>query len=207
MRGAGEARRPAYDPAVPSRSPDQPLPEPVARADRGPERTVWTIGHSRHPWDRFVELLEAHEIALLADVRSLPLSRFSPHFHRDRMQAGLAAVGIGYEWLGAGLGGRPKGAEFYDAEGRVAYDRIAAGSTFRGGIERLMALAGRQRVAMMCAEEDPNACHRRLLVTPALLAAGLKVLHIRKDGAAHPEEYLSGRGHSRGRGGPTLFDE
>src|SRR5262245_40047127 len=68
-------------------------------------KTIWTIGHSNHPLDRFLELLAANSIQLIADVRRFPASRKHPHFSADALAASLAAEGIGYQRL-PDLGGR-----------------------------------------------------------------------------------------------------
>ena len=52
---------------------------------------IYTIGHSNHPIDRLVALLQQHHIEALADVRSNPYSRFNPQFNREKLQASLAA--------------------------------------------------------------------------------------------------------------------
>jgi uncharacterized protein (DUF488 family) len=170
--------------------------------------SVWTIGHSRHPWEKFLGLLQAHGIALVADVRSLPRSRFVPHVNRERLEPALAAAGIRYAWLGEGLGGRPKDEGFYDAEGRVRYDRIAASARFREQLEELISLAKTQPVAVLCSEEDPNRCHRRLLLTPALVDRVAGVLHIRGDGTGVAESDLAARGQGGPAGGQDgLFPE
>lgn len=70
--------------------------------------TIYTIGHSVHLVDRFVELLQEQQIDVLADIRSTPSSRFSPQFNRDRLKDALITRGIKYVFLGKELGGRPK---------------------------------------------------------------------------------------------------
>lgn len=47
--------------------------------------TIFTIGHSNHSLDTFLEFLLRNEIAALADVRSAPYSRFNPQFDRDTL--------------------------------------------------------------------------------------------------------------------------
>jgi uncharacterized protein (DUF488 family) len=91
-------------------------------------------------------------------------------------------------FLGAELGGRPPEPEFRDASGYVRYDLVRQTGRFRGGLDRLLTGAAAYRVAIMCSEEDPVRCHRRLLVTPALVQAGVKVRHIRGDGTVVAEE-------------------
>lgn len=153
---------------------------------------IHTIGHSNHPIERFIALLRQHGIATLVDVRSRPYSRWAPQFQKEALSRSLAAVPLAYVFLGQELGGRPEGAEFYDAEGHVDYERRAGAAEFRAGIDRLVAIA-RQGSAIMCAEEDPIRCHRRLLVTPALQRSGVTVEHIRGDGRVQTENELGGR--------------
>src|SRR5436853_5263912 len=67
--------------------------------------TLYTIGHSTRTQADFLELLRAHEIATLVDIRAFPASRRLPHFNRENLQAALGADGIGYVWMKE-LGGR-----------------------------------------------------------------------------------------------------
>jgi hypothetical protein len=50
-----------------------------------------------------------------------------------------------------------------------------------------------QRLAIMCAEKDPLACHRTLLVARELEAAGMPVTHIHADGRLEPHRGLMQR--------------
>jgi uncharacterized protein (DUF488 family) len=147
----------------------------------GSTPTVLTIGHSRHPLERFIALLQEAQITTLADVRSAPVSRFSPHFNGGALAASLAAQGIAYIFLGKELGGRPERAELY-TEGVADYEKMAAAPEFRAGLSQLVEVAERRRVAAMCAEADPLDCHRCLLVGRALAKAGREVRHILPSG-------------------------
>ena len=155
--------------------------------------TVHTIGHSNHSIERFIDLLRQHGIATLVDVRSRPYSRWAPQFQKNALARSLTAGGITYVFLGQALGGRPEGEEFYDAEGHVDYEHRARARDFRGGIDELVGFACQATTAILCAEEDPSQCHRRLLVTPALQQKDATVLHIRGDGRVQPEDELSGQ--------------
>lgn len=159
----------------------------MAHSERIP---LHSIGHSNHPIDRFLALIRNAEIQLLVDVRSHPGSRFHPQFNRSTLEAALARAGVGYRWLGERLGGKSKDAGLLDAHGHPDYERMAATEAFRGGIYELEGLAAEQRLAFMCAEEDPLRCHRTRLVTPALVARGLRVRHLRGDGRAIEHETL-----------------
>lgn len=147
--------------------------------------TVHTIGHSNHSIERFIALLRGHGINTLVDVRSRPYSKWAPQFQKSFLSRSLTAEGIAYVFLGDELGGRPEGREFYDAEGHVDYERRAQALDFQTGIDHLVEIARTASTAMMCAEEDPTGCHRRLLVTPALERKGIVVLHVRGDGRTH----------------------
>jgi uncharacterized protein (DUF488 family) len=152
---------------------------------------LYSIGHSNHSLDDFLDLLRTHGIEVLVDVRSAPYSRYVPHFNPANLKASLKEAGFQYIYMGKELGGRPDGAEFYDAEGHVRYDRLAESPLFLGGLERLITGAERYRVAMMCSEENPTDCHRRLLITRVLAGRGLPVQHIRGDGRIESEAALA----------------
>lgn len=147
---------------------------------------VLTIGHSNHSWDDFARLLTQHRVDTLADVRSVPASRYNPHFNRTVLSASLRDLGIGYVYRGIELGGRPQDPACYE-NGRVRYDRVAQTNAFRRGLELVKAEAANHRVVLMCAEQDPLDCHRTLLVARALVADGIDVVHVLSDG--NPETH------------------
>jgi uncharacterized protein (DUF488 family) len=145
-------------------------------------RPILTIGHSRHSWERFAGLLGGAKVEALADIRSTPRSRFSPHFNKNELAAALAARNITYVFLGETLGGRPQNPELY-TDGVADYEKMAASAEFRLGLARLMDEAEEHRLAVMCSEADPLNCHRCLLVSRALADAGTEVSHILASGA------------------------
>jgi len=151
---------------------------------------LFTIGHSNHDWETFVDLLLQHRIQVLADVRSQPWSRYTTHFNREAMQAELKRIGVQYLFMGDQLGGRPPGEDFYDDQGHVLYFRVAESPTFLAGIDRLRTGIQKYRVAIMCSEEDPTVCHRFLLVTRVLAERGVSIEHIRGDGSLQSEEIV-----------------
>ena len=166
---------------------------------------IYSIGHSNHSTEVFLKLLRVHAIDAVADVRSQPYSRYSPHFSREAFAAALGREGIRYVFLGEQLGGRPRDGAFYDAEGHVLYGLLAASEAFLDGIERLEAEASLRRVAIVCAEEDPLHCHRRLLVARALDDRGAEIRHIRRDGRVEGEGDLRERHRGRDASSLTLF--
>jgi uncharacterized protein (DUF488 family) len=144
--------------------------------------TVYTIGHSSQTWEEFTGLLSGRQIEVIADTRSAPYSRFAPQFDRGELERRLAEVGVKYLFLGSELGGRPADPAYYDSQGHVLYGRMKSDRGFAAGIERLERGIGEFRVALLCGEEDPAHCHRRLLVGRVLAERGHEVLHIRAGG-------------------------
>jgi uncharacterized protein (DUF488 family) len=155
---------------------------------------IHSIGHSNHPIEDFTELLEKYCIGAVADVRSSPWSRFAPQFNRAPLERALKREGVEYVFLGAELGGRPEGDEYYDDDDHVLYGEVARTELFASGIARIENGARMRRVALMCSEEDPTDCHRRLLVTRVLEERGHTVIHIRGDGRSQSESELPARG-------------
>jgi uncharacterized protein (DUF488 family) len=147
---------------------------------------IYTIGHSKHPIDRFIALLQQHGIEVLADVRSTPYSRFNPQFNREKLQVALAGASIRYVFLGDELGARSKDPSCYDEDGRVSYARLALTDSFRNGLKRLLTGMQEHRIAIMCAEREPLECHRTILVSRELARAGVAVSHILQDGSLEP---------------------
>jgi len=157
-----------------------------------PNATVLTLGHSSHPLEHFVALLQRHDAELVADVRSIPYSRRHPAYNRESLERSLPEQRIGYRFLGRELGAKsPDPACIVD--GRVDYRRIAASSAFQAGLAAVITTARTLRVVLLCAEQEPLACHRTLLVARELVARGVAVAHIHADGHLEPHAELLGR--------------
>ncbi|MEU5231364.1 DUF488 domain-containing protein [Streptomyces anulatus] len=150
--------------------------------------TVFTVGHSTHSSSGFLSLLQKHGITAVADVRSMPVSRFTPHFNRRAVERLLSDVGIKYVFLGKELGARTEDLNCY-VEGRVRYDLLARTSDFASGIKRLRNGSRSERIAVMCTEQEPLDCHRCVLVARVLEGDGINVEHIHGDG--HVEDHAS----------------
>jgi len=147
---------------------------------------IFTIGHSNHTWETFAHLLAAAKIQTLADVRSYPRSRFS-HFNQVPLTARLAALDITYLYFGDKLGGRPQVANTLD------YEAIARTPSYIDALMRIEDIATRQRMALMCSEHEPLACHRCLLLGRSLAERGLAVGHILRDGCIELHEDTEAR--------------
>lgn len=140
-----------------------------------------TVGHSDRSLDAFVGLLREFGISLLVDVRRYPSSRRHPHFNAGSLAEALGDHGVDYRHEEA-LGGYrdPRDDSPHTALGRAGFrayaDHMASGD-FRTALARVLDEARRRRVAVMCAEADPERCHRRM-IADAALARGRTVVHI-----------------------------
>ena len=146
---------------------------------------LYSIGHSNMTAERFVAVLGAAGVDAVADVRSIPASRFCPWFSAKNLAPSLAEQGITYLRYGETLGGRPRHPSLY-CDGIADYEAMARQPGFAAALTRLAADAARCRVCLMCAEREPLDCHRCLLVSRALAARGLAVGHILHDGTVEP---------------------
>jgi uncharacterized protein (DUF488 family) len=154
----------------------------MSDAEAGRDKCIFTVGHSNHPEQVFLDLLKGQQVQVVVDVRSQPYSKYASQHNAEPLKHMLNAAGLKYVFLGKELGGRPQEDEFYDTEGHVLYDRVAQSKVFLEGIQRLVAGCTNYRVAIMCSEENPADCHRHLLVGRVLAGRGITLRHIRADG-------------------------
>ena len=152
---------------------------------------VWTIGHSTRTIEDFLNLLAAHDIKMLMDIRAFPGSRRYPHFNKDDLSATLAAHHIGYNHM-PGLGGRRKPDTHsvniaWRHPSFRGYADYMQTSEFMKHIQALEALAAKHRAVYMCSEGPWWKCHRAL-VSDFLKVRGWEVLHIMDKGklTEHP---------------------
>jgi uncharacterized protein (DUF488 family) len=158
-------------------------------------RQIFTIGHSTHPIEQFLELLGQHEIALVADVRSFPSSRRWPQFNQAELSESLSRANIQYRWMKK-LGGRrhskredsPHTAWTHPAF--RSYADYTETPDFNEGMAELTELAAGIRTAYMCSEGLWWRCHRRI-VSDYFTIRGWRVEHITPDGKLRPHELAS----------------
>lgn len=151
---------------------------------------LFTIGHSNHELDYFLGLLKQHGITAVADVRSVPWSRFVPHFNRDALKESVEKIGIAYVYLGKELGGRSDNRACYNENGRIEYARLIEQPDFLAGMERIKKGMQQFRVALMCAEKRPTECHRTLLLARYLTEINVPITHIHADGKLETQKEL-----------------
>jgi uncharacterized protein (DUF488 family) len=153
---------------------------------------LYTVGHSTHSAEEFVELVRGAEIECIADVRRYPGSRRNPQFGREALAATLEEAEIGYLFAGEELGGRRKPVAGSPNDGwRVAqfqgYADHMTTPEFESGLARVLGEARERSTAVMCAEAPWQKCHRRL-ISDAALARGFEVRHVLRDGTTQQHE-------------------
>lgn len=154
---------------------------------------VYTIGHSTHTQEAFVNMLQYVSVDVLVDVRAFPGSRKFPAFSKDNMPDWLDAAGMEYRHIPK-LGGRRRRSgtvgvrlnDGWDNESFHNYADYTLSDTFHEGLRELTDLAKQKRVAYVCAERHPARCHR-LLISNCLQADGWEVEHIIDKGTDQTE--------------------
>ncbi|MGN2391998.1 DUF488 domain-containing protein [Pelomicrobium sp. G1] len=147
---------------------------------------VYTVGHGARPGAALIDLLAAQGVAWLVDVRAYPVSRRHPQFERARLEASLREAGIRYQWQGKALGGfrapgtgSPHGA-LEEPAFRGFADHMQT-EAFRAAVAEILSLAQQTPLALMCAEQAPQRCHRSL-IADYLCACGNPVVHLLQPG-------------------------
>jgi uncharacterized protein (DUF488 family) len=142
---------------------------------------IFTIGHSTHSINEFIEWLKAHNIKEIVDVRSIPMSRYNPQFNSDALKQSLQQANIKYKLLKK-LGGLRRASKDSINLGwrNVSFRGFAdymAEPEFSEGLEMLTQISKTRTTAIMCAEAVPWRCHRSL-IADALIKKGWLVRDI-----------------------------
>jgi len=169
--------------------------------------TLFTIGYSGRSIDKFIALLEQHKMTALCDVRSVPYSGRNPQFNRELLKKVLKSHNIEYVFLGEELGARPRDPSCY-VDGKAVYQKIAESTLFKNGLERIR--AGMQKdyvLALMCAEKDPMACHRSILICRNLRNWLIDIRHIIDHDTTETQADLENRLISQLKLYPDLFKD
>jgi uncharacterized protein (DUF488 family) len=155
---------------------------------------IYSIGHSTRPIGDFIAMLDAQDVKILADIRTIPKSRYNPQYEQNALAASLQSAGIEYLYV-KGLGGlrSPRkdtpntGWRNKSFQGYADYMQT---EEFRKNLNNLIGTAKQKPLAMMCAEAVPWCCHRSL-VSDALFARSIVVMHIMDAGKASPHKLTS----------------
>ncbi len=158
------------------------------------DSTVFTVGHSTHPIERFIGMLKAHGVKRLVDVRTIPKSRHNPQFNQEALAESLREAGMSYRWAKALGGLRHAKAESPNSGWRNAsfrgYADYMQTAEFAAAVDDLVAHAAGDDLVLMCAEAVPWRCHRSL-IADALLVRKLTVMDIMSETKAVPHKLTS----------------
>jgi len=155
--------------------------------------TLWTIGHSNRPIAELMALLTQAGIATLVDVRAQPHSARYPQFNEESLREYFGKANIVYHWAGRHLGGK-RALHFNSPhiamdEGRRGFADHMGTELFKKAVSQVVGLAARAPTAMLCAERDPDHCHRAL-IADYLILQGMRVVHLIEPGESR-EHLLS----------------
>jgi len=119
---------------------------------------IYTIGYQKRTITEIVNIMDAKDIGLLVDVRSVPYSRHpSKHeFNRNRL---LPLLSSRYLWLGDICGGKQ-------------------GPVTDNCIDRLEKYVGQTTIMLMCMENHPCDCHRLCDIARRLRTRGHEAVHL-----------------------------
>ncbi len=153
---------------------------------------ILTIGHSTHPIEDFLDMLTAHGVEQVVDVRTIPKSRRNPQFSQEQLPPALKRRAIRYVHLRA-LGGlrHPRKDSINTAwrnDSFRGYADYMQSPEFSRALKDLMEIASESPTAIMCAEAVPWRCHRSL-VADALSARSVAVEHIMSKSSRKPHTY------------------
>lgn len=155
---------------------------------------IFSIGYSTHPIEAFIDLLRAHAIEMIIDIRTIPKSRHCPEYNQGELKAFLKSAKIGYQHLKE-LGGLRHASKNSVNTGWInasfqGFADYMQTHAFQRGLERLEKIAQKKRCVLMCAEGVPWRCHRSL-IADTLTLKKWQVFHIQSKKTAKPHALTS----------------
>ncbi|HUU76889.1 MAG TPA: DUF488 domain-containing protein [candidate division Zixibacteria bacterium] len=152
------------------------------KLEKSEKMICYTIGHSNHSFEQFLQLLNKYDIKYLIDVRSVPYSKYQKQFGKENISGLLSIKNITYEYLGDFVGG--KSLRFHNnSEKPPTLKELRNKQKFQEGINKIIDIIKcGNKVVLMCSEKDPLSCHRFLLISYCLQEKGIDVIHILHDG-------------------------
>jgi uncharacterized protein (DUF488 family) len=143
---------------------------------------IYTVGHSTHPIDIFLDLLNTYSVNCLIDVRSVAASSYNPQYNFEPLSNFLKVNNIIYMHFAEEFGARHTDPDLLDEEGKVNFELVRKSWLFKNGVERLwLSVDKGNTIALMCSESEPFDCHRFSMISIALEKDGFETRHILKD--------------------------
>ena len=152
---------------------------------------IFTIGHSNYKIERFIEMLKYYNINCVVDIRGTPYSKYNIQYDKETIKETLTKAGFIYIYMAKELAAKRENKISYYDEGYSDFERVVLEEDFKRGIERLkLGCEKGYRIVLMGAMQDPNRCHRSILVGRALRDNGFDVKHILDDYSLASQEKL-----------------
>ena len=174
-------------------------------------RKIFTIGHSVHTKEAFLELLAKCGVNCVVDIRSISSSAHTPQFNKEVFSRYLKDKSIVYMSFADEFGARHSESGLLDENGIVDFKKVWETPVFLSGVERLRAGVDKgYTVALMCSEAEPFDCHRFSMVSRYLAKNGFTVKHILKDGSLIDNSELESKllkKYEKKIPVPTLFEK
>jgi uncharacterized protein (DUF488 family) len=145
-------------------------------------KKIYTIGHSTHSVDSFLNLLRNNQIDVVVDVRSVPYSQFADQYNKDNLKLFLKNNNIYYIPMGNLLGARHEDKTLLFDDGKVNFEKVTETKYFQEGIQRIdNGIMKGYNITLICSEKNPLECHRFSLISRFLDEQGYEVKHILPD--------------------------
>ncbi|MFA4824394.1 MAG: DUF488 domain-containing protein [Methanoregula sp.] len=145
-------------------------------------KKCFTIGYGDYPIELFLYFLQKTGIDTIIDVRSSPYSKYNLYFNRDNLEKSLIKNKIDYRYMGDKIGGRYSNPNLLFPDGTVNYLKVQNTEQFQDGINQVLSIISTgKKIALMCAEKEPERCHRFALISRVLQSKGIKVIHVRPE--------------------------
>jgi len=146
------------------------------------KKICYTIGHSNHTFEKFLDLLKRNNIDYVVDVRSNPYSKYACQHNKKILEYNLKENNINYIFMGNLLGGKIKDPQFY-SNNKLDVKKLMNTSFFKEGIDRIIqGIDKGYRISIMCSEKDPKKCHRFWLISKVLEEKNIEAMYIFEDG-------------------------
>ncbi len=157
-------------------------------------RVLYTIGHSQHDVEYFIDMLRKYSINYVLDVRSTPYSQFAENYNRENIKAALKKARIEYSFMGNYFGARPEDRTLYSKDGYLDFEKARKSAKFQNGVDNVIkGIRAGNNISLMCTEKDPLECHRAIMVARTFFDKGVDVQHILADSSLQSHDVLNQR--------------
>lgn len=145
---------------------------------------IYTVGHSTHSIDDFLNILHHVQTEVLVDIRAFPSSRKFPQYNQEQFKKSLEIEDITYIHCPLLAGRRKKSQKIqeeincgWENQSFHNYADYTLTTSFQKGIKQLTTIASTKTTTYCCAERHPSRCHR-LLISNWLTAHNWNVHHL-----------------------------